>query len=73
MARNVYRVVPDGTDWEVTHDGSVLSRYVRKDDAVERGRKYAIADQPSQLVVHRSNGTIEFEWTYGNDPYPPVG
>jgi hypothetical protein len=33
----------------------------------------AKADPPSQLLVMRANGTIEYEYTYEYDPYPPVG
>jgi hypothetical protein len=63
MARNVYRVVPDGSVWSVKFLGSVLSSHAVKEDAVQQGRKFAIANQPSQLVAHRADGTIEFEWT----------
>ncbi|MDQ4143794.1 MAG: DUF2188 domain-containing protein [Actinomycetota bacterium] len=40
---------------------------------VVRGQSAAKANQPSQLVVHRANGTIEYQYTYGDDPYPPSG
>ncbi|MFH6681001.1 DUF2188 domain-containing protein [Clavibacter michiganensis] len=33
----------------------------------------ARANQPSQLIIHQSDGTIEDERTYGNDPFPPRG
>jgi hypothetical protein len=39
-----------------------------KQPATDTGRKLALYNQPSQLVVHRADGTIEFEWTYRNDP-----
>lgn len=73
MARKLYVVSPDGTNWQVTHAGSVLSRHYTKEQAIQSGRSVAVANQPSQLQVRRANGTIEFEWTYGNDPYPPKG
>ena len=73
MARKVYRVVPNGTNWQVKHNGQVLSNHTLKANAIDAGRRVAIANQPSQLVVHRADGTIETEYTYGNDPYPPVG
>lgn len=73
MARKVYRVVPSGTNWQVKHDGKVLSNHTYKDNAVSSGQAIAKVNQPSQLVVHRADGTIEFEYTYGNDPYPPIG
>jgi hypothetical protein len=73
MARKVYRVVPLGTNWQVKHDGKVLSNHALKSLAIDAGKKAALANQPSQLVIHRADGTIETEYTYGNDPYPPVG
>jgi len=30
-------------------------------------------NQKSELVIHRSNGTIRQKNSYGNDPYPPKG
>jgi hypothetical protein len=73
MARKVYRVVPSSGDWEVTHNGQSLSRHYLKENAVEAGKKVAKANQPSQLVVHKADGTFEYEHTYGDDPYPPRG
>lgn len=73
MARKRYWVVPDGGNWAVKHDGTVLSRHVLKTNAVAAGQKEAKANQPSQLTVMRENGTIEYEYTYGDDPYLPSG
>lgn len=73
MARKVYRVVPNAGDWDVTHEGQVLSHHYLKDNAVEAGKKVAKANQPSQLVVHKADGTFEYEHTYGDDPFPPRG
>ncbi|PVM87066.1 DUF2188 domain-containing protein [Caulobacter radicis] len=73
MARTIYRVLPEGGDWKVTRSGTRLAGYARKDDAIDYGRRSALADQPSQLVISRADGTFETEYTYGNDPYPPPG
>ncbi len=73
MARKVFHVVPNGTSWQVKHNGKVLSNHTLKSNAIESGQSVAKANEPSQLVVHRADGTIEFEYTYGNDPYPPLG
>jgi hypothetical protein len=72
MARNRYDVVP-ADKWDVTHGGAVLSSHDTKDPAVEAGRKVAQANEPSQLVVHKQDGTFEYEYTYGDDPFPPKG
>jgi hypothetical protein len=72
-ARKVYHVVPSAGLWQVKHSGLVVSTHYTKDAAVDAGRRVAKANVPSQLVVHRADGTIETEWTYGDDPYPPRG
>jgi hypothetical protein len=73
MARKRYNVVPAGTLWQVTHAGSVLSTHATKEAGINAGVVAAYANQPSQLVIYRANGTIEDERTYGDDPFPPRG
>lgn len=73
MARKVFHVVPNGSMWSVKYNGAIQSSHYTKAAAIESGRRLAIANQPSQLVVHKSDGTIETEYTYGDDPYPPRG
>jgi hypothetical protein len=73
MARKQYFVVPHSTNWQVKHEGSVLSTHVLKADAIDAGVKVAKANEPSQLKIMRQDGTIEDERTYGNDPFPPRG
>lgn len=73
MSRNKYWVVPSGGNWDVKHEGTVLSSHYLKETAVTEGTKVAKANQPSQLIIKRADGTIEKEYTYGDDPYPPVG
>lgn len=75
MPRTVYRVLPDGNEWIVRRDGAdrADSRHPTKEPAVNRARALCLNNMPSQLVVHRRDGTIEYEYTYGNDPYPPRG
>lgn len=73
MARKVYRVLPHEGDWVVQLDGVDLSSHRTKEPAVERARALAELARPSQVVVHRADGTVETESTYGEDPMPPVG
>lgn len=68
MARKRYDVAPNGGNWSVKHAGSVLSTHAVKTDAVDAGVRVAKANQPSQLIIHRADGTIEDERTYGDDP-----
>lgn len=73
MSRKIFRIVPNGSMWSIKYNGDVQSSHQLKSLAIESGRRLAIANQPSQLVIHKSDGTIETEYTYGNDPYPPKG
>lgn len=70
MARRRYWVVPE---WDVKHNGRVLSHHYLKSAAVDAGSKAAKANRPSQLTVLKLDGTIEYEHTYDGDPYPPAG
>lgn len=73
--RTVYHVVPDGTKWRVKVEGSALSgrSFSLKESAISYARQQAKANEPSQVVVHKKDGTIQTEWTYGSDPFPPTG
>ncbi|MEV6691940.1 DUF2188 domain-containing protein [Micromonospora sp. NPDC051196] len=73
MTRTEYHVVPDGAGWKVEQGGTVVGTYDTKQRAVEAGREAAHGSEPSQLVVHTADGRIETEFTYRDDPYPPVG
>ncbi|MFO8008317.1 MAG: DUF2188 domain-containing protein [Candidatus Brocadiia bacterium] len=65
---------PDGK-WEVKAEGASRASSVhdRKQDAVQQGRQIARRHRPSQLIIKKQDGTIQAEYTYGKDPYPPRG
>ncbi|APU12253.1 MULTISPECIES: DUF2188 domain-containing protein [Actinoalloteichus] len=71
--RKRYNVVPHGADWQVKRGGRVLSDHHLKTAAVHEGVRAARADQDSQLLIRRRNGTIQDNRTYGHDPFPPRG
>jgi hypothetical protein len=75
-SRPVFHVTMRDGKWVVTrerdHEGTFDS-FETKDEAIERARLKARSPEPSQVIVHRADGTIETEFTYGNDPYPPRG
>jgi hypothetical protein len=74
--RTTYHVVRrnDG-DWDVKRQGSTRpsSTAPTQGQAVSRARHLAQATRPAQVVIHRPNGRIREEHTYGKDPYPPEG
>lgn len=74
--RGVYHVTPnDEGGWDVTKRGAerASSTHETKADAVDRGRELAKNQPLGQLVIHKQNGTIQTEHTYGEDPHPPKG
>lgn len=72
--RKVYRVLPDGENWKLkADDESNENAFGTQAEAVARGREIAREHGHSQLVVHRHDGKIGDESTYGDDPFPPAG
>jgi len=72
MARvtyKIYHVVHERGRWAVEgeHSKRSSSRHDTKDQAVERGRELA-RSRKGQLKIHKMDGTLETEYTYGHDP-----
>lgn len=73
MAKNrtVYHVLPNGEKgWKVEDTGSkkVVLENDTKAELVKKIKEKARKEEPSQVVVHKKNGTFEYESTYGDDP-----
>lgn len=67
--RAVYHVVPEDELWVVKIGGDSLSEAVdTKSEAIARAKELARRQALSQVVIHRKDGTIEQEFTYGEDP-----
>lgn len=75
MTRTVYEVSPHAEGWQVKRRGAsrAASTHSTKSDAIAAGRRVCKNNKPSQLVVKKRDGTIETEYTYDDDPYPPSG
>jgi hypothetical protein len=72
MARKVYHSVPTDGGWKVESGGRAISNH-RTQAAAERaavraGRKAYDPAGLGQAVLHKSNGRIREERTYGSDP-----
>lgn len=63
----VYHLVPKGEGWSVRREGSDLdiSIHPNKKSALNAARGVAQAHEPSRLVVHRTDGTIQTSYSYG--------
>lgn len=73
--RVVYHVVPDasGDKWVVSQENaSHRTEHETKEEAVQEARKLAQQAPLGQIKVHKKDGNMEYESTYGEDPerYP---
>jgi hypothetical protein len=75
--RKVVYVLSHGTEWRVKCDHCTLDRITRTQaEAISQARAHVRslpAGTLSQILVQRDDGKFREEWTYGKDPYPPVG
>ncbi len=79
--RTVYHLVHRKADgkWHLSQVGSddeVASFYTKdeaRQDGERRGREHVDRGERAQLVVHREDGSIETEFTYGSDPRSSPG
>ena len=74
-SRTVIHVLPYGHNmWQIRfeRESAEHSVYGTQYAAVEMARALAKNNSPSQVVVHKEDGTIENEYSYMEDAYPPV-
>jgi len=73
--RVVYHVVPNssGERWVVSQERAEFRReFDTKDEAVQFAKERARKEELGQVKVHKKDGNMEYESTYGDDPprYP---
>ncbi len=69
--RKVYHVLPnsDRSRWVVSRENSDFrEEFDTKEEAVQAAKSRARDEQPSQVKVHKLDGKMEYESTYGDDP-----
>lgn len=69
--RTIYHVLPTGEKgWkaENVETKKVILENDVKDEVVRQIKEKARKEEPSQVVVHKKDGTIAYESTYGDDP-----
>lgn len=75
MAKN-NRIHVTGTrgDWRVVREGGerASATATTKQTAIERARDLA-KPESGQIIIHGTDGRIQSERSYGNDPFPPKG
>jgi hypothetical protein len=74
MERFVIHVVHSNSSgrWHLKHNDTTLASFETKAEAFgegqAQGNKLWDEGNPAQLVIHREDGSIEREYTYGKDP-----
>jgi hypothetical protein len=68
--RRVFHVVPTERGWSLQMEGRKNSWdfFPTQAEAVQEGIRIAAAQEPGQLIIHKKDGTIQEERTYGEDP-----
>jgi hypothetical protein len=75
--RKQFHSVQDARGWKVTLNGRTISRHHSQKEseqaAIERGRATYETGGLGQAVLHKSDGVIREERTYGKDPEKTPG
>ena len=73
--RVTYHVTPYVNGWQVKGEGDDDREVLvdNKDNAIEHAKELAKAHELSQVIVHKRDGKIEEEFTYGEDPTASKG
>lgn len=66
-AVNAYHLIPNGSEWAVRREGNSedIAVHPTKNAALDAARGIAKAHEPSRLVVHKADGTIQTSYNYG--------
>jgi len=77
MARTQFIVVKHEGEWKINTDGKRSAPYRTQKEAiraaVDAAHKAGREGRDSQVLIQGEDNAFRTEWTYGNDPYPPVG
>ena len=72
MGRKVYHSAPSDGGWKVEISGRTISNHrtqaASEQAAIKAGHKAQNAGGLGQAILHKSNGRIREERTYGSDP-----
>jgi hypothetical protein len=69
--REVYHVVPNASAerWVVSQENAEFRKeFDNKEEAVEFAKERAKSAELGQIKVHRMDGNMDYESTYGEDP-----
>lgn len=74
MSKKNQYVVKSGNGWGVRGEGNdrLTKSFDTQREAIGYGREIA-QNQQSELRIQGQDGKFREAWSYGNDPYPPIG
>ena len=66
-SRTTYHLLPNDEGWEIRAEGAdrATKKFDTKDEALDAARDLARNAEPSQLIIHRTDGTVSTSHTYG--------
>lgn len=66
----VFNIVHRNDEWHVLrgHASEAEGRFKDKSDAIERGRNLAMREESASLRITLTDGSIQSELTFGNNP-----
>jgi len=67
-ARNKLKVIWNDEKWQVVKDGKVLNGYSSKEKAEQYARRIARRMISSQVLIYRSNGSIQKSFFFVSPP-----
>lgn len=77
MSRTIYYVVKHQGEWKVKMNDVHYGPYATQAAAITAAKSAAHANArksvDSQVLVQGENNQFRTEWTYGKDPFPPIG
>jgi hypothetical protein len=69
-ANTIYHVMPTGARWKVIGEGTTPSYHTTEAEAVSTAREWAMTNEPSHVVIHKIDGSIEEEHLMKMDSFP---
>jgi hypothetical protein len=75
MAKTRIHVTPTHNGWQSKAEGAqrANSTGTTKTEVVRRAVEIAKNNGNASVIIHKADGTIQEERTYGKDPFPPRG
>ena len=76
MPIDKYFIVHHKDGWTIKHKGRISIPYRTQKDAIRgalsRARRTEGQGKAAQVLVENKDHTFRTEWSYGDDPYPPI-